>query len=190
MVDPEGGGFIGRLKTWHESQHPKNRLYNLGIPGDSSTKILGRLKAEASIRKPDLILVQCGKNDAKRMERENASPVTSFEDYQNNVRSIIEEARTLSDIAWIGGYPFDESKTLPLTYWTNTAFFFQEECNAYGSAAKQICEELDVPYLSTSAEWTETDVTECLFEDGLHANAKGHEKLFEELKESLLNLYS
>ena len=66
--DPEGGGFVGRLRAWHESQHEKNLVFNLGVPGDMTAGMLTRFIPEVKFRSPDLILFYFGLNDVRRME--------------------------------------------------------------------------------------------------------------------------
>ena len=54
--DPEGGGFVGRLRSWHEQYWEGNVTFNLGLAGDQTTKMLGRFNLEVPIRRPDLII--------------------------------------------------------------------------------------------------------------------------------------
>ena len=65
-IDPEEGGFIGRLKKWHETQAAQNIVFNLGVPGETSSDILKRFSQEVGVRRPDLILISVGLNDTKR----------------------------------------------------------------------------------------------------------------------------
>lgn len=48
QVDPEFGGWAGRLRQWFESQNEFNLLYNLGISADTSSGVALRLLAEAT----------------------------------------------------------------------------------------------------------------------------------------------
>src|SRR3989344_1664180 len=48
-VDPEGGGFVGRLRSWHESFIQDNHVFNLGISGDTTSDMLKRLEKEMKV---------------------------------------------------------------------------------------------------------------------------------------------
>ena len=43
-------GWCGRLKNYFESKDPYNAIYNLGVPGHTSTDLLLRFNIEASGR--------------------------------------------------------------------------------------------------------------------------------------------
>ncbi len=55
MGDTSQGGFMGRLKQWHEQQSDRNFFYNLSVRGETTAQMMRRLAIESSPRKPDLL---------------------------------------------------------------------------------------------------------------------------------------
>ncbi len=68
----------------------------------------------------------------------------------------------------------DESKTMPVP-WVNI-FYTNENMEKYGGILKEVCGENNVLLLDVEL-LTTTD-----FDDGLHPNAEGHRKIFEQAK--------
>lgn len=101
FFDPQGGGFIGRLKTYHESKNLDNMVFNLGISGETSTGMLKRLLPEAIVRKPDLIIVATGVNDARRLGSKTEKITTLLAHFKKNVQKIINQAKSLSDVIFL-----------------------------------------------------------------------------------------
>ncbi len=190
MVDPEGGGCIGRLKTWHERQHPKNRVYNLSIPGDTTTGILQRLQTEAAIRKPHLILIQPGTNGAQHRHSLRNPCRTPLEQFTDNIRSIIRTAQSLADVALIGVHRIDDTKTQPFSYWHKDVYYNMDDILHYAERTRSVCAEVDVPYLDLLPLWTQDTMDTFLFADGQHPNVHGHQRMFASLRTFLEQLYA
>ncbi|MEM9729475.1 MAG: G-D-S-L family lipolytic protein, partial [Myxococcota bacterium] len=80
-ADDQVGGFVQRLRLWHEARDSRNRVYNLGIWGEQTSALLQRLASEARARQPHLILIYAGFNDSRRLDAPdgpNATPVDAF----------------------------------------------------------------------------------------------------------------
>ena len=143
-VDPIGGGFAGRFKKWFESQDIRNAVFNLGISGDTTVGMLKRLESEASIRRPDLIIIQLGLNDTKRVDSKNNPTLTSFEQFQSNVKKIIEKGNELANVIFLSVYPINDKKTTPMK--GKNVFYLMSDAEKYSKAAKQICKENNILY--------------------------------------------
>ncbi len=72
MGDPTGAGFVGRFRAWYEPRDPSNRVFNLGIDGNTTNDMLSQCAEETSRRDPDLIVIYPGMNDARRTGGGNA----------------------------------------------------------------------------------------------------------------------
>lgn len=187
-VDPKHGGFVGRLKTWHErgTGHSGNAVFNLGIPGQTSSDILRRvIKGEIGERNPDLTIVSIVLNDARKQGSDTDPTETSLSKYEDNVRDIIKEARKQTSgerVIWCAANPIDDSRTQPLS--GTTAFFHSADVIAREGVARRVCEtmEVPVPYFDTYELFPDEERDQLLAEDGLHMNAKGHQKVFEALR--------
>lgn len=187
-VDPSGGGFVGRLRRWHESNGRHNAVFNLGIGGDTTTGMRDRLVPEASLRRPDLLLFHLGHNDARRTGALSSPTETSLENYRRNLRELIRLGRGLADCVFVSTYPIDETKTQPLV---ETEYFLSmSDVGLFAEAGRKMCESEAVPYLNVYSELLSKDIHPLLYEDGLHCNSAGHQFIFEKLRDFLLALYN
>lgn len=184
QVDPELGGWAGRLRQWFERQHPHNLLYNLGISADTSSGVAKRLLAEATLRNPDLIIIQIGINDTWRDNNRESSTNTPLELFRKNTLKIINDAQSLGDVLVVSIFPIDETKTTPLS-WINR-YYLLDDAKCYSQTTKDICQELAVPYLDIFGEWIKVDYHQYLASDGLHANPEGHRYTFEAIRDYLV----
>jgi lysophospholipase L1-like esterase len=184
-VDPEGGGFVGRLKTWHESNHRKNRVYNLGISSETSTDLLRRLTSECTPRKPDLIILGASSNDARRVGTNDAPCETPIDQYAENLMELIGQALSLCPVLVMIGHPIDEKHTNPVR--GTNKYFSKTDLEKYFDVARNICQKENVPCLDIFKELVDTDYKSGLSDDGLHPNALGHQIIFEILREYLLS---
>ncbi len=186
-VDIQGGGFMQRLKTWAETIHVRNHVYNLGISAQNSNQILERLVIEAKPRQPDLILIYPGLNDTRREQNIKAPCLNSIDKFSSNFKKIIAQSQNLADVIVISAYPVIESNTTPLS-WVDS-YYLLKDAKLYTQKAKQICQKLNVPYIDVFNKWINTDYTQYIYSDGLHPNTKGHKFYFEQIKKQLLLKY-
>lgn len=184
QVDPELGGWAGRLRQWFERQHPHNLLYNLGISADSSTEVVQRLSSEAALRNPGLIIVQIGINDIWREGSPQSTTRTPPNRFRENIIRIINDAKSLGDVLVVSIFPIDETKTTPVS-WVNR-YYLLEDAKQYSQTTKEICQETGTPYLDIFREWLKGDYKRYVAQDGLHANSQGHQYTFEAVKAHLL----
>lgn len=186
--DPEHGGYIGRLKIWQESLGFENNFYNLGISGasvgETTESLLKRLVAEVAVREPDLILLTSGINDIRRFKSKNAPSAASPSQFEKNIHEMIAKAHSVAeDVIFISTYPLKEKHD------SSNNWFLPEDNKAYAEIVKKVCEESNVPYIDVFAEWEKDGYEDLLGPDGVHANAKGYEKVFEQVKKFLLEYY-
>jgi lysophospholipase L1-like esterase len=186
-VDPEGGGFIGRLKTWHESRGRKNRVYNMGISSESSADLLKRLMPEATPRKPDLILLTTGTNDTRHAGSAHSPSEIPLRQFEKNVRELLRQAKKLAPVIFLKMQPIDDRKTQPMP--GNGFFFLNQDLQTYGDAAERICAQESIPCCDVCPGWMKRDYKTWLTEDGLHPNAEGHQRMFETLRDFLIGQF-
>jgi len=185
-VDLTGGGFVERLKKWHQITD-ENAVFNLGIDGDTTTDVLKRFLPEVSIRKPDLILIHVGLNDSRRMATQDAPLTTPLDQFEKNLQQLFTEAKSLCDIIFVGVNPIDDTKTQPLTDPNGQDFYYAfTDVERYANQTKAVCKKLHIPYLDIFNLLLKDPDKKYLYKDGLHCNDAGHEKIFEELKTFLL----
>ncbi|HYK08191.1 MAG TPA: GDSL-type esterase/lipase family protein [Candidatus Eisenbacteria bacterium] len=187
--DLGNGGYIERLKRWHEAQDSKNAVFNLGISGatvgETTTQLLERLIPEASRRMPDLLLLTTGINDVRRPKGKESPPVTSPEQFKKNVHEMIRLSRQLTqNIVFISTIPIKEKHDSLDNY------LLPEDVKKYASITKNVCEEENIPYLDVYNDWLSQDFERFLFRDGVHSNQEGYQEIFLKLKEFLLIVFT
>lgn len=186
--DPLHGGFIGRLKQWHESKGDDNEFYNLGLSrekiGETTNEILERLVPESKVREPQLILLTSGINDIRRHGNPTAPSLTSLEQFETNIHDMIVKTKSVAkDCIFIGTSPIKDKHDRSDNY------LLSEDAKTYALVVKKVCEEENVPYFDLYPLFPEETYEQFVTPDGVHPNEKAHEIIFEKLKEFLLKLY-
>ncbi|MBI2584129.1 MAG: hypothetical protein HYW25_05660 [Candidatus Aenigmarchaeota archaeon] len=196
----EEGGWAQRLRKFidEKNRHYKNivmqgknllhynycLIYNLGISGDTSEEVLGRLEFEARQRAGldnEIILIfAIGVNDSYFVH-EKGSNQTEPGKFEQNLRNIIELAREFSDkTIFIGLTPCDESKVDPVP-WRPEISYKNKYIKQFNDIVKQVCKENDVNFIEMLDNLSKEDL-----EDGVHPNSGGHKKIFEIVKDYLV----
>ena len=158
-------GWTGRLRKYFESLDEYNAIYNLAIPGETSTGLLARIEQEAKartkkIRKEDkhAIILAIGINDS-RLLGSSQIPQTRPEVFQENITKLIQIAKThAQDVVCIGLTPVDEEKTAPYeqTWFTNTRI--QE----YNAILEEISAQEKIPFLNFFTQLQENNFSTLL----------------------------
>lgn len=178
--DFEAGGWVDRLKLYL-SQRNESRVFNLGISNATTDDIIERVESESVVRKPDLIVFAIGVNDARYIETED-NMQTSAEDFVANLESLVSLANNVTKNLplFVGLTPIDEAKNMP--YPTSPSnFYASKNIQKYDSLLKDFCNENKLHYISMM------DIHEAAdSKDGLHPDADGHKKMFERVRDYLL----
>ena len=185
-VDPVGGGFVTRLRFWHEGTGRSHAVFNLGIEGDKTPSMLERFVPEVSVRRPDLIIVNTGLNDTRHEGRPDAPSSTALTDFKKHLVQMITQSRALAPICFVGPYPIDDSKTTPIR--GEQAYYYLKDAEKYSSATGEVCAGEKVGFIDLFAQWSKLDLAALLHSDGLHANSKGHELIFENVRDFITTL--
>lgn len=175
--DLEKGGWVNRLWFYLGIRDEDyTELYNCSISGGTSKTILDRFESEAKIRNADALIFQTGGNDASRDS--SGKVLVEMEEFERNIKRVIERARKITDkIIFLDLRNCDESKTTPVgwvDYW-----YTNESMKEYGETMERACGEENVLFMPMPK------IEDDEFEDGLHPNAKGHEKIFVAVKDFL-----
>ncbi|MEM7145227.1 MAG: GDSL-type esterase/lipase family protein [Verrucomicrobiota bacterium] len=186
-ADTEKGGFVNRLRLWHESVDARNRVYNLGIWGEGTESLIERIAGEARARRPHLILVYPGFNDCRRVGSREAPNASTIGEFGELMRRLIGEAKGVADTVVMTGYPFDESRTCP--YPGSEVFYCLSDARAYTERLVAVTTENGVGVLDFFGAFGRENMTGLLAEDGLHGNAECHKRLFERTRDFLRERY-
>ena len=178
--DMEKGGWVTRLWLYVGNREENYvELYNQSISGGSTSTIMERFESEAKIRGADGLIFQFGANDSYLTSKDSPNNI-SIEKFEQNLRDIIVSAVKITDkIIFFGLKNCDESKTTPVS-WGNY-YYFNSEIEKYDNIMEKVCKESGILYLKMRGMLDGSD-----FEDGIHPNAKGHQKIFEKTRDFLV----
>ncbi len=176
--DLEKGGWVQRL-WFHVAKRDEDyvELSNCSVSGGTTKTILERFENEAKTRKSDALIFQTGGNDgAYRDTPDNV--LVGIEEFRQNIQEIINRARKITDkIIFMDIKNCDESRTMPV--WWENFFVTNENIQKYKNVMNEVCAKNNVLVIELP-ELANED-----FDDGLHPNAKGHEKIFQTTKDFL-----
>lgn len=179
--DPEKGGWGTRLRSFFETNDYEVVLYNCGVCNDTTSSLLKRLVVECSARRPDIIVFSIGINDARYINT-IGKPEITLDKFEQNYIALLELANKYTDkIVCLGLANIDESRTMPCS-WDTEKFYSKENVQRYDARIREICQNNSTEYLPIIDLLGAGDL-----DDGLHPNSKGHEKMFERIKELLIS---
>ena len=163
-------------------------VYNLGVDGDNTENLLERLKLETRHRLDEneeaAFIFEIGVNDSQFVHSQNSLRVP-LEKFKNNIQSLINIAKRFSQkIIFAGLTPVDEPKTTPIP-WNADKSYKNEYIQQYNDIIRTACEENNLFFIEIFERLKILDYKN-LFEDGLHPNSQGHQKIFEIIKEFLI----
>ena len=181
--DSEKGGWVEKLKSYFLSVRPEVRynIYNLAISSNTTKLVLKFMKNDIERintigKDPYIFIFSIGSNDTIcDINKENFW--TDKEEFANNLNAIINIAKEYSDkIIFTGLFNMDESKTIPFQGGeTGKECYFNDVLNEYNNIIQNVCIQNNLPFIPIKED----------FYDGVHPNAKGHEKIFEKVKTEL-----
>ena len=182
------GGWCGLLKKYFESKDYYNCLFNLGICGETSTRLLKRFDIESKvrmshIRKGDrnVIILAIGINDSRLLGLDE-KPETDITLFEKNIMSLIETAQTHThEVLCIGLTPVDESLTMDYQGQRYT----NERIKEYNYILKQTCIKKNIPFFDIFTVFLNLDY-KYLLDDGIHPNKEGYTIMFEYIKDFLI----
>ncbi len=185
--DKEKGGWVNRL--WLDLAEKNNGmardknsriwLYNLSQSGGTIEDTLARFEKEAKARGANTLLFQTGGNETAHVDTKGNYKF-SPEKFKSHLEQIIKKAKKVTqEVIVIGFNNVNEMKTTPVfwrdIYWTN------KKIKRYNTIIKNTCAKNNVLFIEIFGILKRED----LHYDGLHPNAKGHEKIFQTVKNFL-----
>lgn len=185
--DWEKGGWVEHLKVYIGKNYG-SIIYNLGIDGEKTSTLLARFESETRLRiekgLETIIIFAVGINDSYFVYSKNDN-VTKFDDFKKNIENLIVLARKFSSkIIFIGLTPVDETKTTPIP-WDADKSYKNEYVKKYNDFINSVCKDKNTFFVDVLNNWLKKDY-KILLDDGLHPNSEGHEKIFETVKEYLI----
>lgn len=187
------GGWVERLKNFFIKKFLSDKnfrylVYNLGISGDTTEDLLERFEFEAKQRLKEgeetIVIFEIGGNDSQFIHSQNSLRILP-EKFRQNIQNLINLAKKFSSkIIFIGHSPVDETKTTPIP-WNRDKSYKNENVSKYNEIIKSVCQENNVYFIEIFEKLSKLGYQN-LLEDGLHSNSKGHQKIFETIKDFLI----
>ena len=140
-------------------------------------KLLKRIDNECKYRNPDTIIISIGINDAIYLNKEKRIQ-TQENEFSNNINELINRCRNYTyNILFLGLTRVDEDYTNPVS-WDDNQSYLNKNIKMYDEIIKKVCLENNVEYLSVYNLLEDEDFNI----DGIHPNERGHEEIFDEIK--------
>ncbi len=184
--DMEMGGWVDRLKLWGNKIIVETKrarwvnVYNLGIAGGTTDEALPRIKAEVEERMGEhdmlYIVFAFGINDMALhvvTEKRSVAP----EIFLTNLKKLIEISRALSGTPiFLTATPVNEAtKGVPNE---RGEIRTNKDIEMYNDIIRTVCSEERVEVIDVYKKFSEVGQENLIFPEGLHPNAKGHELIF------------
>lgn len=182
FYDTEAGGWVDRIKQYLKFKNAIS-VYNLGISGNDTSKLLKRFDIEVEARRPDEIIFALGNNDSSYLVKVKHNN-TLIEIFEKNIETLIKKSKAITkDVSYVGLTPVDEEVVNP---WKGLEerFFYNKSLEQYNSKIMEVCLRQDIKYIDLWNEFINQDYKK-LLHDGLHPNSNGHKLIFEIVKEKL-----
>lgn len=171
-------GWVERIKreahkqTVQSQGSNKLQIINLGIGGDSSTKILKRMPAEIEARYsaswPFVFVITFGANDERSIDGKIETPIEQF---KINVQAIIDLAKQHSSkILFIGIPPIGKSVVE-----FKGQEYSDERAKEYEQHMQEIVENADLPFVPIRPAFEQAGLDTLYAYDNIHPNDKGHQ---------------
>ena len=179
--DDVGGGWCDRLKIYYFANKSSDiSVYNLSVSGAMSKDVLDRFDNEYNARQPKIVLITIGINDSAFDKNINGCRI-SLKDTKSNLEQLVAKTKEKgSRIMFIGLTSVNEDLVTPIP-WASNVSYSNKNIKKYDNVIKEVAEINDVPYCYMFDLLQKDDL-----DDGLHPNAKGHEKMFERIKDFLI----
>jgi len=186
------GGWVDKLKTsLHRDMYGEDaageicEVYELGIPGATSTDVLRHIDSEAASRlerpgctpEETYIVILCGHNDSKAVDGPD-NYVTAADVFEQNTNALLDIAQKHAKHVLVAGLsPVDERKVNPKVNPFNgrKSYFTNERIALFESIWEKTCKARGVAFVPIHSLAPEDWAARYMFTDGIHPDDKGHE---------------
>jgi len=186
------GGWVIRLEQHYIKEllagGPDISIFNLGIAGDGSDRLVKRFNNETIARKfpgeEFAFIFSIGTNNT--WVRAGGEPVSTPEKYAADIKELINQARQYSQkIMFVGIAPCDEARAHPVP-WNKDIFFTNERLREFDETLQNVCGQEGIKYVPIYNQLkSKLDKGEDIYHDGLHPNDAGHQLILELVRPAL-----
>jgi lysophospholipase L1-like esterase len=189
------GGWVERVRRHFDTlsvkdlSHVQPEIFNLGISGDTTRSLLGRITSETSARTwkqdPVVVVIAIGTNDGLF---EDGEQWIGPEEFHGNLERIIVSLKpVVSGIMLVGNPACDESRTMPVSWGDFT--YANRELERCEKTIAEIAGRHGLTYVPLFAGFKrKLEAGEDLLADGLHPNDAGHQYIADRVLLELASL--
>ena len=198
--DLEHGGWANRLfldNLKRKVRRPDNaiEIVNVSISGDTTRKVVDRLKAEIEARQwdkePLALVVAIGINDTLLEDNE---PISTPDTYRKDLGALYAIAQEYTrEVVFVGLEAVDEAESAPWKYnsGTHQLAWRNERIHTFDEVLKVFASKHGAEYVAIfEAFMKRQEQGEKLCADGLHPNAAGHELMYRLIEPTIAGIIS
>ncbi len=178
------GGWAERLRMTPVFEETDHSVYPLGISGDTTEGVLTRFEIETTARfrnEKSFIVLAIGTNDCQYLNSDKKNRFTT-EEFRSNYSKLIMLAKEHGvGVLILGLPPVDEVASRVVS---EDKSWFEPRTLELNSIIKELAEKESVPFVDIMKLFEENGGN-ALLDDGLHPNTKGHELMYELVKQKL-----
>lgn len=174
--DSESLGWVGRLRRRIEHDHATS-IYNFGVCGDTTRELLKRFKIEADSVEPELVLIAIGTNNTVFRDGREENREVPLEECRANLEKILTIAQGRTKHIFVIGFTIANDPLVQPIPWSTTKKSYKTEIlRGYDQTLREIAKDNGVTFIDLWDVLTTDDLS-----DGLHPNAQGYEKIYQNI---------
>jgi lysophospholipase L1-like esterase len=188
------GGWTNRLKLYLEnSDNFKGLIYNLGVPGETTDRLIERFTLETisrlnevrEERKNDNVFIFAyGANDSAIMPSRSSFRV-DVDTFKSNLIKVVIEAKKFGGKIYIQTItPVIEEITISSLVKDKSRS--NEYIKKYNNKIIEVSKEQNIEVIDVNSAYLKQGYHDLFCEDGLHPNDKGHELIFKTVIEKIV----
>ncbi len=185
------GGWVQRLRRLMDERNLSGKdfhclVYNLGVSGDTTRELLGRLESELRHRIDEeentIVIFSIGMNDSQFI-RESNSLMVFPDEFQKNLGKLAHIAQRFhARVIFLGLTPVDE-RVDPIQ-WAPDRSYRNEYVKQFNDMIEKFCIGNKIDFIDIFESFMQAKHNK-LLEDGVHPNSKGHERIFRAVSDFL-----
>ncbi len=189
------GGWATRLRKYLDEQYldqkkQEHRVYNLAIDGTTTKQLLGQIEFETKQRLFEsedeglILIISAGGNDSQFFNQKKYFR-TSPELFGQMINKLFNiTSKFTNKVIYLSPTPVDETKVDPIP-WRPDRSYKNQYINKFTQIAISVFEKNGGYSLNLFDKLVQTDYKKLLL-DGIHPNSEGHKKIFEIVRDFLM----
>lgn len=187
------GGWAARLRKYYDQRQVQNLqandepiIFNLGISGDTTAGVIGRLANEIKARQSGeelSIVLSVGINDTVYRNQEFES---TPEKYESQLGKILEISKDYSSkIMFVGLTPCVDARVQPFPWSSSGKCYSNERIWLFEETLRQFSKHHAILHVPVFDKLQTAQAQHELMPDGIHPNNQGHQLIFEIVRPEL-----